>query len=575
MSTAKSSKPGGSKKNAGSDKTEPGKKNKSTGFIESSGFKPNWLETGPLSPDGLPDPILIDQGQLTPDEFAALQEELQRLYSQETRDEEADASSQEPATVEAAPEAAAETAAPEVIAPEAAAPDEYPIEPLEPATTVAVEPEVVVEPIETAILDAPAVFDAPEPEPVQAQNQPPFPLYEEQAGPFPPFQHEESQEEAAHEPRIARPRIASHFRRNRSTAALLALSLFLLAAAALIYFVNPFTRLALGMASLARPAGPAGVAPPRSADGEWCLQGEFLDGSTAAPRLLDDGASGDVLAGDRVYSLEYVLEEPGVYRWQVANCADDSLIYPAAPAWVTAARPGPVTFVFDSNESADRLFFPIPFVVSAIDDVTDYRLVGNFQEWNPDDTSGQLEPISNGLYQQVRRMARAGSYEGYVIANGDPDLAIDAYGRATEPIPFSFETQRNGEYIVFLVDIDHGRASVMYNMPRLVTRLAFGNGYFWLSLALGGLALLLLLGVLARALILGNPQLQLEAGCPRCGEQELLRIARRGSDRFLHRLGFPAYRYRCRHCTWEGMRLSDEGKSVSPGASITQASRFS
>lgn len=555
MSTAKSSKPDGSKKNADSAKAESGKKSKSTGFIESSGFKPTWLETGPLSPDALPDPILVDQSQLTPDEFAALQEELQRLASQEEGDEEADvAPAPEPAATEAAPEMAAAEAA----APEATVPAEFP-----------------AKPVETAILDAPAVFDAPEPEIAQAQDLLPFSAHEEPAETLPPPHDEGSAEAPAPERPVAKPRLMPQFRRNRSTVALLTLSLFLLATAALIYFVNPFTRLALGMASLARPAEPAGVAPPRSADGEWCLQGEFLDGSADAPRLLDDGTSGDVLARDGVYSLDYTLQEPGVYHWQVVNCVDASLVYPAAPAWVTADQPGPVTFVFDSNESADRLFFPIPFVVSAIDDVTDYRLIGDFQEWNPDDTSGQLEPISSGLYQQVRRMARPGNYEGYVIANGDLDLGIDAYGRASEPIPFSFETQRNGEYIVFLVDIDQGRASVMYDMPRFVTRLAFGNGYRWLSLALSGLALLLLLGLLVRALILGNPRLRLEAGCPRCGEQELLRIARRSSDRFLHRLGFPAYRYRCRHCTWEGTRLSDEGKSVSPGASITQVSRFS
>ncbi|WP_374688828.1 choice-of-anchor X domain-containing protein [Promineifilum sp.] len=575
MSTAKSSKPDGSKKNADPAKPESGKKSKSTGFLESSGFKPTWLETGPLSPDGLPDPILIDQSQLTADEFAALQEELQRLYSQEAREEATDA--EQPATPPAADVASSETAAmegaPGTVTAEAAAPDEHLPAPLE--TAILPEPESTTRPIETAILDAAAVFDAPEPEPTQAPDLPPSPLSEEPDGALPLTFPQEPQESTTHEPRVARPRRGPQFQRSRSTVALLTLSLLLLATAALIYFVNPFTRLALGMASLARPAEPAGVAPPRSADREWCLQGEFLDGSAAAPRLLDDGTGGDVLARDGVYSLDYTLQEPGVYHWQVVNCVDASLVYPTAPAWVTTDQPGPVTFVFDSNESADRLFFPIPFVVSAIDDVTDYRLIGNFQEWNPDDTSGRLEPISSGLYQQVRRMARPGSYEGYVIANGDPDLAIDAYGRTTEPIPFSFETQRNGEYIIFLVDIDHGRASVMYDMPRLVTRLAFGNGYRWLSLALSGLALLLLLGLLVRALILGNPRLRLEAGCPRCGEQELLRIARRSSDRFLHRLGFPAYRYRCRHCTWEGMRLSDEGKSVSPGASITQVSRFS
>ena len=141
---------------------------------------------------------------------------------------------------------------------------------------------------------------------------------------------------------------------------------------------------------------------------------------------------------------------------------------------------------------------------------------------------------------------------------------------SAEPIPFAFDTDSNGEYVVFLVDIDRGRASVIYDMPPLVTRLAFGGGNRPLSLALAGLAGLLLLGLLLREATLRNRRLWMETGCPRCHEQELMRISRRSSDRLLHLLGIPAYRYRCRNCTWEGTRLSEAGRSISPGATIAR-----
>ncbi|HNS39190.1 MAG TPA: hypothetical protein PKJ56_02965, partial [Promineifilum sp.] len=70
----------------------------------------------------------------------------------------------------------------------------------------------------------------------------------------------------------------------------------------------------------------------------------------------------------------------------------------------------------------------------------------------------------------------------------------------------------------------------------------------------------------ARLLILNNNQLRMESGCPQCGQRELMRISRRPGQRLLNALGIPAYRYRCRNCTWEGTRLSDVGEAFSTGS---------
>lgn len=548
-----------------------GKKSKSAGFIESTNFKPNWLETGPLTPDMLPDPVAEDdKSQLTQDEFEALQDSLQRFY-QEASDEDPDASPP------AAPVESGE-----------------PLLPIEPTTPVELEietPEMVSESEFVGDLEPEPAAAMPEPEAWIA------PLIERDAGPepaLPPaevvpqpswgipsddqFVEEENvtadippvltspakrQEQSS---KTARPQKKK--RRDRLSAALLITSLFLLSAAAFVYFVNPFSRIALGAASLARPVTSPTIPDPATGSGAWCLRGDFLTGPGDNPQLIDSGASGDILAEDMIFSLDYPIANPGTYEWQVIDCGNDSLVYPAAPAWVTTTEPDQtVTFNFDSNKRSDPLFFPISYVVSALDDVNEFQVIGNFQDWNPDDTSGRLQRINLGLYQQVRRIARAGSYEGYVIA-GDQKNAIDAYGRTTEPIPFSFTTDRNGDFVVFLVDTDRGRASVMYDMPPVLTSLAYGSGNWMLSGALVLVAGLLLLGMVIRWLILHNKRLQMDAGCPNCGRHELMRIARRPADRALHVVGIPAYRYRCRNCIWEGTRLSEEGAAISPGVPL-------
>ena len=616
MSTTKS--PGSGAKDPSDSSSGGNKKGKSKGFIESSGFKPGWLETGPLPP--LPPPpasAAPEDSQSVAEELAALQEALQRYYgtpADEGPPIEPATSLADAATVDA-PQAAPEPVAvdeqqeplvhesvvfdstpedtridtlPPIDAPPAA-----PLAPPDWILAITSPPEstpILVPPTPETVVTDPPAFE-PDMELADSDEPPPLPLPEMAAPESVSFFTEPPIDEADATPkavadalpaapdapaarRARRPRREPRTqrpirRRNRLSTALLALSVLLLAAAAVIYFVNPFTRLALGFASLARPVASPSVAPPNAADGAWCLQGSFPTGD-ALPRLQDDGVQGDLVANDQVYSLEYAIARPGNYRWQVVGCDDPTRTFPAAMAWLITSEPNqPVTFVFDSNERADRLFFPIPYVVSAVDGVEEYHVVGSFQDWIADDTSGRLEPISSGLYQQVRRIARSGSYETYVIA-GDEEQAIDAYGRTTEPIPFAFDTERNGEYVVFLVDVDRGRASVMYDMPPLVTRLAFGGGHQLLSLGLVALAGLLLLLLLLRELALRNERLWMETGCPRCREQELMRISRRTSDRLLHLFGIPAYRYRCRNCTWEGTRLSEAGRSISPGATITR-----
>jgi predicted RNA-binding Zn-ribbon protein involved in translation (DUF1610 family) len=282
--------------------------------------------------------------------------------------------------------------------------------------------------------------------------------------------------------------------------------------------------------------------------------------------LDDTGQAGDLVSDDRVFSLELPIAAPGTYAWQIVSCTDPTLAYPAAAAWVrTTEANQAVTFLFDAKERQDPLFFPIPYVVSAEDGTTDFSLVGDFQGWDLADPSGKLRQIGPGVYQQVRRIAQPGTHEAY-IAVDSTDQAVDAYGRTSEPIPFQFETKQRGDTVVFLLDTNRGRASVLYDMPPLMTQLAYGPGYQLISLALALLGALLLGWMLSRLVYMRNDHHWLDAGCPNCGKHELMRIGRQPSDRWLHNFGLPAYRYQCRECTWEGVRLSETGTTVSPKA---------
>ena len=44
--------------------------------------------------------------------------------------------------------------------------------------------------------------------------------------------------------------------------------------------------------------------------------------------------------------------------------------------------------------------------------------------------------------------------------------------------------------------------------------------------------------------------------CPRCHSSNIYRVRRHLPDRLLGLLGFPAHRYRCDHCGWRGLRIS-------------------
>lgn len=86
------------------------------------------------------------------------------------------------------------------------------------------------------------------------------------------------------------------------------------------------------------------------------------------------------------------------------------------------------------------------------------------------------------------------------------------------------------------------------------TWLLDGERGLGVALVLGFISILFLL--LARWRYLNLRSAYVEAGCPQCHEQELIRIRRYRRDRILGFFGMPIRRYACRNCTWQGVRLA-------------------
>lgn len=342
----------------------------------------------------------------------------------------------------------------------------------------------------------------------------------------------------------------------------------------LILRFNPFAYFAIQSATAARPqtVRPAVDAPGEGS--EWCLTGDFLDNQRGQV-FSDNGLVGDTIAGDRVFSLEQTIARPGTYFWQVAACNDPDIVFPSEPTWVVTTRPNQtVLFTADASQRGIAHFVSTPYVVAANDSAASFRVIGDFQDWDRDDPSSTLERVGVGIYQHVRRFSQPDQYNAYVVATGPEEgeglTAFDGYGRTTAPIPLTFRTMRRGDTAVFLLDLNKGRATVLYNMNPFLTQMAYYGGNWIAGLLSGAAALVIFLWLLLRSGLIWRHGSWLDSGCPRCHEHELMRVERQLVDRLLHSLGLPTYRYQCRQCTWQGLRLSVGGLSASPRSRLAR-----
>jgi hypothetical protein len=125
-------------------------------------------------------------------------------------------------------------------------------------------------------------------------------------------------------------------------------------------------------------------------------------------------------------------------------------------------------------------------------------------------------------------------------------------------------------FVVFPSDFNQGISDVLYDIHPLLVQMANSGAALVSGAIMGGAALLSALWLLWRSILLWRYRSWLDAGCPRCHKHELMRVERYMTDRLLQTLGLPAYRYHCRHCTWQGIRLSIGGLSASPRSRLVR-----
>jgi hypothetical protein len=117
---------------------------------------------------------------------------------------------------------------------------------------------------------------------------------------------------------------------------------------------------------------------------------------------------------------------------------------------------------------------------------------------------------------------------------------------------------------VFLLGFKPESVAILYNLHPLFTQIANSDAYLIAGGVLGAATGLSALWLIWRSILLRRHSGWLDAGCPHCQQHELTRIERYPTDRLRHVFGLPAYRYQCRNCAWQGLRLSAAGLSASP-----------
>lgn len=325
---------------------------------------------------------------------------------------------------------------------------------------------------------------------------------------------------------------------------------------AVLFFINPFPRLAQARSAAARPREPLAVVPPVSAEDGYCLVGDFQEWQDLVTPLFDDGTEGDSTAGDGIYSRTVMFTEPGRYLWRVLPCGQWELGVPNKSAWVFVTMPNqPITFTFNPNLPAGKLW-PQTYALTANDTLPAQLVaVGSFQtrRWDSEDAATRMRPSGNGQYQLTYRVALPGSYETFVTVQGYED-GFGADGRSREPVPLAFTTQSPMETVVIQYDGRTDRIAVLYDIPWWLSSLAYGWGAR-IIMGISVLGILTLGAHMGYSYLVLRPDRQYSAGCPNCHHHDLRRIGRETPDYLLSLIGLPVRRYHCRQCGWEGRRF--------------------
>ncbi|MBE2223741.1 MAG: alpha amylase N-terminal ig-like domain-containing protein, partial [Anaerolineae bacterium] len=220
--------------------------------------------------------------------------------------------------------------------------------------------------------------------------------------------------------------------------------------------------------------GRMGIFPQGSTSGNWCVAGGFQspnEWDNNDNPLYDDGTHGDLIGGDGVFSLDYVIAANGRYEMKALTCGDwDSPNYPSDNAWVvTANNDQTVKFTFDTNNhssDAGLKLMPAQYIVNAWDSTPNaFTVVGSWQGWNNPSMDTDMSNAGNNYHVVSANFATAGNYEAKLSQTGnwDNQFAADGRraGRSDGPPPVGFTVWNDGDDVQFYLDANQGRWAII------------------------------------------------------------------------------------------------------------------
>ncbi len=217
--------------------------------------------------------------------------------------------------------------------------------------------------------------------------------------------------------------------------------------------------------------------------GSWCVAGDFNSWNNAGLPLSDDGANGDLLGGDGIFSRDVPIAVAGRYGWKVFECGTWNNTMPENAWTITTATDQTVKFTYDTNDrSADAgwPFYPQQNIPNALGDTfpTAFTAVGDWQGWNPSNSATAMTPLGNDLFILNVPLA-AGDYEGKV-SNDGWNNQVGGHGRSINGSAIPFTVASDGDVVSFVLNGRTGRLAIIAPPPP--EQASHDNNIWWSDL---------------------------------------------------------------------------------------------
>lgn len=210
------------------------------------------------------------------------------------------------------------------------------------------------------------------------------------------------------------------------------------------------------------------IQPAASSAGTWCAAGSFNGWLPAQYPLNDNGANGDLLGGDGVFTADVTIPTAGHYEFKVYNCTWDVSFPTTGNSWLNTTADGQVVKVtFDTNNhnaDAGLALVPSTNIVHAWDSSNSFTAVGDFQGWINTDPETALGMHGRGLYVLNYPIVAAGSYNFKIVATGSWD-AIGLDNRSINANNVPFVTYAAEDIVWFYLDYRTGRVGAFPPPP--------------------------------------------------------------------------------------------------------------